>query len=45
MGKIFKMEPAPSRIHQEVTGKIFNIISNNLENKICKAYVAPFEYI
>lgn len=43
MGKIFKMGPAPSRIHQEVTGKIFNIISNNLKNKICKAYVAPFD--
>ncbi|MBB2145466.1 Uma2 family endonuclease [Pedobacter sp. LMG 31464] len=42
-GKIFKMSPAPSRVHQEVFGKIFRRIGNFLENKPCKVYGAPFD--
>ncbi|TKC10886.1 Uma2 family endonuclease [Pedobacter polaris] len=42
-GKIFKMSPAPSRIHQEVFGAIFLSIGNFLKNKPCKVYGAPFD--
>ncbi|MGN8057587.1 Uma2 family endonuclease [Pedobacter sp. 22163] len=42
-GKIFKMSPAPSRVHQEVAGNIFLKIGNFLEGKPCKVYSAPFD--
>ena len=42
-GKIFKMSPAPSRVHQEVFGAIFLPIGNFLKNKSCKVYGAPFD--
>jgi Uma2 family endonuclease len=42
-GKIFKMSPAPSRVHQEVFGAIFLSIGNFLKNKPCKIYGAPFD--
>lgn len=42
-GKIFKMSPAPSRVHQEIFGAIFNRIYNFLKNKSCKVYGAPFD--
>ncbi|WP_316768419.1 Uma2 family endonuclease [Pedobacter frigiditerrae] len=42
-GKIFKMSPAPSRVHQEVFGSIFLAIGNFLKNKPCKVYGAPFD--
>ncbi|RZK51641.1 MAG: Uma2 family endonuclease [Pedobacter sp.] len=42
-GKIFKMSPAPSRVHQEVFGAIFNPLYNFLKNKSCKVYGAPFD--
>ncbi|QXU40020.1 Uma2 family endonuclease [Pedobacter sp. D749] len=42
-GKIFKMSPAPSRVHQEVAGNIFLKIGNFLEGKPCKVYPAPFD--
>lgn len=42
-GKIFKMSPAPSRIHQEVFGAIFLAVGNFLKNKPCKVYGAPFD--
>lgn len=42
-GKIFKMSPAPSRVHQEVFGAIFNPLYNFLKNKPCKVYGAPFD--
>ncbi|MCZ4244813.1 Uma2 family endonuclease [Pedobacter punctiformis] len=42
-GKVFKMSPAPSRIHQEIFGRIFRRIGNFLENQSCKVYGAPFD--
>ncbi|WP_353139272.1 Uma2 family endonuclease [Pseudopedobacter sp.] len=42
-GKIFKMSPAPSRLHQQVSGKIFVELSLYLRNKPCKVYAAPFD--
>ncbi len=42
-GKIFKMSPAPSRVHQEVSGEIFVAFYNFLKNKPCKVYGAPFD--
>ena len=42
-GKIFKMSPAPSRVHQEIFGKIFLAMGNFLVGKPCKIYGAPFD--
>eukprot|EP01012_Entosiphon_sulcatum_P002394 TRINITY_DN10493_c0_g1_i1.p1 TRINITY_DN10493_c0_g1~~TRINITY_DN10493_c0_g1_i1.p1 ORF type:complete len:213 (-),score=9.71 TRINITY_DN10493_c0_g1_i1:370-1008(-) len=42
-GKIFKMSPAPSRVHQEVAGSIFLNLGNFLKDKPCKVYSAPFD--
>lgn len=42
-GKIFKMSPAPSRVHQEVFGTLFLAVGNFLKNKPCKVYGAPFD--
>ncbi|MFW0716866.1 Uma2 family endonuclease [Pedobacter sp. N23S346] len=42
-GKVFKMSPAPSSIHQEIVGNIFRKIGNFLEKKPCKVFVAPFD--
>jgi Uma2 family endonuclease len=42
-GKIFKMSPAPSRVHQEVLTNLFRPIANFLEVNPCKVYVAPFD--
>jgi len=42
-GKIFKMSPAPSRVHQEVAGNIFLKLGNFLDGKLCKVYSAPFD--
>ena len=42
-GKIFKMSPAPSRVHQEIFRAIFLSMGNFLNNKPCKVYGAPFD--
>ncbi|WP_316846974.1 Uma2 family endonuclease [Pedobacter psychrodurus] len=42
-GKIFKMSPAPSRVHQEVSINLLNPIINFLKGKPCKVYAAPFD--
>ncbi|MBC6111922.1 Uma2 family endonuclease [Pedobacter fastidiosus] len=42
-GKIFKMSPAPSRVHQEISRNIFKPLVNFLDRKICKVYSAPFD--
>ena len=42
-GKIFKMSPAPSRLHQEVLLNILTPIANFLNKKSCHVYVAPFD--
>lgn len=42
-GKIFKMSPAPSRRHQEVSGNLFGEIHNVFKGHKCKLYAAPFD--
>ncbi|HYK77635.1 MAG TPA: Uma2 family endonuclease [Daejeonella sp.] len=41
-GKVSKMT-APSRFHQEVSGKIFLALGIYLKSKPCKVYSAPFD--
>ncbi|ARS40765.1 restriction endonuclease [Sphingobacteriaceae bacterium GW460-11-11-14-LB5] len=42
-GKIFKMSPAPSRMHQEVSINLLKPLINFLSDKPCKVYSAPFD--
>ena len=42
-GKIFKMSPAPSRKHQEISAKIFRKFDRYFENRTCNIYYAPFD--
>lgn len=42
-GKIYKINPAPSRVHQKVLTNLFIPIGNFLKNKPCDVYVAPFD--
>ena len=42
-GRIFKMSPAPNRIHQRLSFEIGNKLYNFLEGKKCEAYSAPFD--
>ncbi|HHH52932.1 MAG TPA: Uma2 family endonuclease [Bacteroidetes bacterium] len=42
-GKLFKMSPAPSLLHQEVSGNLFLKIGKFLEGNNCKIFSAPFD--
>jgi len=42
-GYIFKMSPAPSRIHQKISGRIYVSIYNALNGHKCEVYSAPFD--
>jgi Uma2 family endonuclease len=42
-GKIFKMSPAPSRIHQKLSWEIARELADYLKGKTCEAYTAPFD--
>ncbi len=42
-GKIFKMSPAPSRLHQEISMTVTLILAKFLRNQPCKFYAAPFD--
>ncbi|MFF5380518.1 Uma2 family endonuclease [Pedobacter suwonensis] len=42
-GYIFEMSPAPSRMHQKISGRIFNPIYNALNGHRCEVYSAPFD--
>ncbi len=42
-GKIFKMSPAPNRVHQEVAGHLYRRLGNHLEKSPCRVYIAPFD--
>jgi Uma2 family endonuclease len=42
-GKIFKMSPAPSRLHQKVSVRVSSALFNFLKNKQCEVYNAPFD--
>jgi len=42
-GKIFRMTPAPNRIHQEISLAVSLKLGNYLKDKPCKVYTAPFD--
>jgi len=42
-GKIFRMSPAPNRIHQKISGDIFSELHNYLSDRRCDVYSAPFD--
>jgi Uma2 family endonuclease len=42
-GRLFKMNAAPKRVHQKVSGKVFNKFFTYLEGKKCEVYEAPFD--
>jgi len=42
-GKIFKMSPAPARVHQKISRNISLKLGNFLVGKPCEMYVAPFD--
>jgi Uma2 family endonuclease len=42
-GRIFKMSPAPNRIHQKLSLYISARLSLFLEGRKCEAYTAPFD--
>ena len=42
-GRIFRMSPAPKRLHQEFSGNVFSEFHNYLKIKPCKVYEAPFD--
>lgn len=43
-GKVFKQAAAaPRRIHQEIAALMITRLTNHLNGKRCKAYVAPFD--
>jgi Uma2 family endonuclease len=42
-GKVYKMSPAPTRFHQDISREIERPISNYFYKKRCKVYSAPFD--
>lgn len=42
-GQVYKMSPAPTRYHQDISREIERPISNYLYKKTCKVYSAPFD--
>ncbi len=44
-GQIFKMTPAPSSWHQQVSGELYRVIANYLVDRLCKIYHAPFDVV
>lgn len=42
-GKVFKMSPAPRRIHQKVSLRFTLSIGDQLKNSECELYEAPFD--
>lgn len=42
-GQAFAMCPAPSRRHQQITGRLFSRIEVFLRDRDCEVYAAPFD--
>jgi Uma2 family endonuclease len=44
-GHAWSMSPAPIRIHQKLSGRLFHWICTYLEGRPCEAYEAPFDVL
>jgi Uma2 family endonuclease len=42
-GKIFKMSPAPNRMHQKISSNLHGIFWTIFKNNSCNLYAAPFD--
>ena len=42
-GEAYNMSPAPGTTHQTVSGEVFRIIANYLDDKPCRVFAAPFD--
>jgi len=42
-GEAFNMTPAPTPLHQEISGNLFGLFWNHLRDKPCKVFMAPFD--
>jgi len=42
-GKVFKMSPAPARLHQKVSSKLSRFFLNSFYKSKCEVYIAPFD--
>ena len=42
-GDVWDMTPAPSRLHQEISGDFFYVLYEFFKDKDCKVYMAPFD--
>lgn len=42
-GKLFRMSPAPNRLHQKLSLEVARELSNYLKDKPCEVYTAPFD--
>ena len=42
-GKVFRMSPAPSMGHQDLSGDLHGLIWSHLRGKSCKVFHAPFD--
>jgi Uma2 family endonuclease len=42
-GKIFKMSPAPNRVHQTISAKLHLQFANSFKKNTCNVYYAPFD--
>lgn len=42
-GRIFKMSPAPSSFHQEISGNLYFELRSLMNDSSCKLFTAPFD--
>lgn len=42
-GKIFKMSPAPSMVHQRISSRMHNMLYNYFQSESCDVFSAPFD--
>ncbi|HNW36110.1 MAG TPA: Uma2 family endonuclease [Candidatus Ozemobacteraceae bacterium] len=42
-GEAYNMTPAPTPLHQEISGNLFGLFWNQLRDKPCKVFTAPFD--
>lgn len=45
MGKIFKMSPAPTSVHQKIVSEIHGALHHFLKGKQCQVFPSPFDVI